>query len=91
VFSQDYDLPSIAEHAEAMWSLGHLPNVGPTPENTPINVSDKLGRMLNELEHAHIYIAEQNKTIARHEDMIAKQNARFARIEAVLLHLKGRD
>jgi hypothetical protein len=64
VFSQDYDLPSIAEHAEAMWSLGHLPNVGPTPENAPINVSDKLGRMLNELEHAHIYIARQQEEIS---------------------------
>ncbi|MDQ2088972.1 hypothetical protein [Marimonas arenosa] len=58
VFSEDFDLPSIAEHAEAMFSLGFLPNVGPTIENAPINVTDKLGRMLNELEHAHIYIAE---------------------------------
>jgi hypothetical protein len=64
VFSDGYALPSIREHAEAMWSLGHLPNVGPTPENAPINVSDKLGRMLNELEHAHIYIAQQDDKIS---------------------------
>jgi hypothetical protein len=64
VFSDAYDLPSIAEHAEAMFTLGHLPNVGPTIENTPINVSDKLGRMLNELEHAHIYIAQLEARLA---------------------------
>ncbi|MDQ2091907.1 hypothetical protein [Marimonas arenosa] len=65
VFSDDYDLPSIAEHTERMFALGHLPNVGPTSENEPINVSDKLGRMLNELEHAHIYIARQQEQMAR--------------------------
>ncbi|MFC6584056.1 hypothetical protein [Sulfitobacter aestuariivivens] len=77
VFSEDYDLPSIAEHAEAMFTLGHLPNVGPTIENTPINVSDKLGRMLNELEHAHIYIAEQENRIAAQEDRIAALEAKL--------------
>ncbi|MDQ2092258.1 hypothetical protein [Marimonas arenosa] len=78
VFSDDYDLPSIAEHAAAMFALGHLPNVGPTPEGEPLNVTDKLGRMLNELEHAHIYIAEQEKRIA-------DQNARIARLEMLVM------
>jgi hypothetical protein len=64
VFTDGYALPSIAEHAEEMFTLGHLPNVGPTPENAPINVSDKLGRMLNELEHAHIFIAQQDAIIS---------------------------
>ena len=60
VFQPDYDLPSIEEHAAEMWANGYLPNVGPTIENEPINVSDKLGRMLNELEKAHIYIDQVN-------------------------------
>jgi len=60
VFSADYQIPSIAQRAELMWANGYLPNVGPTTENGPFKVSDKLGRMLNELEHAHIYIAQLN-------------------------------
>ena len=58
VFESDYSLPSIEDHAAAMWEKKYLPNVGPTIENQPINVSEKLGRMLNELETAHIYIAK---------------------------------
>ncbi|QGX96793.1 hypothetical protein EI983_00005 (plasmid) [Roseovarius faecimaris] len=87
VFSDDYDLPSITEHAEAMWSLGHLPNVGPTVENAPINVSDKLGRMLNELEHAHIYIDHLHTRLADETERNASQQAQIealmARIDAL--------
>ncbi len=91
VFDADYDLPTIEEHAEAMYANRHLPNVGPTVENAPINVSDKLGRMLNELEKAHIYIAdlnEQNKEMAVENDALAAANealnARLDRIEQKL-------
>ena len=76
VFDADYDLPSIAEHQSAMWKNGYLPNVGPTAENAPFNVSDKMGRMLNELEHAHIFIGQQEKRIAVLE---AKLEALLAR------------
>jgi hypothetical protein len=64
VFDKDYDLKSLEEHNQAMWSQGYLPNVGPTAEDGPFNVSDKMGRMLNELEHAHIYIGQLNERIA---------------------------
>ncbi|QGX96741.1 hypothetical protein EI983_00015 (plasmid) [Roseovarius faecimaris] len=87
VFSDEYDLPSIAEHAEAMWSLGHLPNVGPTVENAPINISDKLGRMLNELEHAHIYIAQQQEVIDALEAEKAQLGTEVAEIRAMLTQL----
>lgn len=63
VFTEEYDLPSIAEHNARMWAAGYLPNVGPTLENAPINLSDKVGRMLNELEHAHIYIGQLHERI----------------------------
>ncbi|MEZ5714070.1 MAG: hypothetical protein R3D85_02175 [Paracoccaceae bacterium] len=71
VFEPDYPLPSIADHAAQMRALGYLPNVGPTPEGAPFDLTDKLGRMLNELEHAHLYIAQQDARIARLEAQLA--------------------
>lgn len=72
VFDAEYELPTISDHAAVMWENGYLPNVGPTKENTPINVSDKLGRMLNELEHAHIYIAELHERLETLESKLTK-------------------
>ena len=95
VFSDGYDLPSIADHAAQMFALGHLPNVGPTPEGAPLNVSDKLGRMLNELEHAHIFIARQQEAFALQQAenraqaaLIARQQTTIAAIEARLAALE---
>jgi hypothetical protein len=67
VFDPDYDLPSMDEQAAAMWKNRYLPNVGPTPENGPFNLSTKVGGMLNELEKAHIYIDQLNQRIAKLE------------------------
>jgi hypothetical protein len=72
VFSEDYPLPSIREHAELMFGRGYLPNVGPTLEGSPMNVSDKVERMLNELEHAHIYIVRQQDMI---DDLVDRLDA----------------
>ena len=84
VFGADYDLPSIAEHAARMYALGHLPNVGPTTPGQPINVSDRFGRLLNELEHAHIYIATLNRENAAQRTTISALDARLRKIEARL-------
>ena len=84
VFADDYALPSIADHAADMKRLGHLPNVGPTIEGEPINITDKLGRVLNELEHAHLYIADQEERLAAQGARIAAQDARIARLERLL-------
>ncbi|MEZ5716310.1 MAG: hypothetical protein R3D85_14825 [Paracoccaceae bacterium] len=84
VFAPDYPLPSIADHAARMQALGYLPNVGPTPEGAPLNVTDKLGRMLNELEHAHLYIAQLSRENAEQKALNARLEARLARIEARL-------
>jgi hypothetical protein len=81
VFSEDYDLPSIEEHSEKMFAQGYLPNVGPTIENAPINVSDKLGRMLNELEHAHIYIDTLHRENQSQKKAIAALTARLDALE----------
>lgn len=67
VFDESFDLMPIGERAELMWANGYLPNVGPTVENAPFNLTDKVGRMLNELEHAHIYIAQLHERLERLE------------------------
>jgi len=72
VFDADYDLPTIEEHAEEMFAKKHLPTVGPT-ESGQIDVTQKMLTMLNELEKAHIYIAELNE----------EKKALAARLEAL--------
>lgn len=62
-----YQVPSIEEHAAQMWADKHLPAVGPTGPDAPINVSLKMLRMLNELETAHIYIEQLNTRISELE------------------------
>ncbi|MDQ2092140.1 hypothetical protein [Marimonas arenosa] len=58
VFTEAAIIPA-PDYAARMWGDGHLPHVGPTPEGAPINVSEKLGGMLNALEHAHVFIDQQ--------------------------------
>ncbi|PWV99112.1 hypothetical protein DFR52_104404 [Hoeflea marina] len=64
VFADPSKLPTIEEHARDMWANQYLPAVGPTLAGEPIDVTDKITRMLNELEKAHIYIAELHQRIA---------------------------
>jgi len=75
VFDEDYGLPSIEEHAAQMWELGHLPAVGPTAPDVPMNITEKTGNMLNELEKAHIYIEQLNERLAHLEALLAEQEA----------------
>lgn len=77
VFDSGYELPSISEHAAAMWEKGHLPAVGPTKEGEPFNLTRKTGGILNELEVAHIYIEKLHS-------QIQELNERLARLEAKL-------
>ena len=67
VFDADYALPSIEEHAELMWTNKHLPAVGPTKPLEPVNLTEQMGNMLNELEKAHIYIDQLHKRIDKLE------------------------
>ncbi|WP_425097904.1 hypothetical protein [Tropicibacter sp. S64] len=71
VFDADYPLPTIAEQAEMMFASRHLPNVGPTDEDGPFNVTQKVAGMLNELEKAHIYIAQLEERLASVESRLA--------------------
>ncbi|MCE8008759.1 hypothetical protein [Aestuariivita sp.] len=58
-----YEVPTIEEHAAKMWGNKYLPAVGPT-QNGPVNMNAKMTGMLNELEHAHIFIQQLNERIA---------------------------
>ena len=73
VFAPDYDLMPLERHAALMWEKRHLPNVGPTAESGPMNLSVKMGGMLNELEHAHIYIEQLSKRIEALEAALAEK------------------
>jgi len=88
VFSKDFDLDSIAEHAEKMWSAQSLPAVGPTDEDGQFDIAHMTGGMLNELEKAHIYIAQLEQRLGEQQaDAAAREaalEARLARIEAAL-------
>ncbi len=63
VFDPGFDLPTIGEHAEAMHARRHLPEVGPTQPGMSINVAEKIGGLLNELEKAHLYIQQLNERL----------------------------
>ena len=61
VFEPDFELLSIADHAEYMWSRKHLPAVGAATSEggrSRINVLKHSAGVLEELEIAHIYIHE---------------------------------
>jgi len=99
VFEPDFDLESIEEHATAMWSAGFLPAIGATVPNEPINMTEKMGGVLNELEKAHIYIEQLHQEIAQqkklfHQELaqqkeafhqeLAQQKEQLHRLEALL-------
>ncbi len=76
VFEPDYDMPSIAEHAAAMWANKHLPAVGPgVPDGNggfSVDLGDRAQAQLEELELAHVFIDQLNQQIAELEQRIAE-------------------
>jgi len=85
VFLPSYDVPSIEEHAEYMWENSHLKGVGATPETGPVNISQKVGGILNELEHAHIYIEQLNAELREKSEAISGLQSRLDRLESLIL------
>jgi len=74
VFSSDYNLESIEDHAQRMWEEGHLPAV-PKSKMTDdgqqeVEVGSYRKGMLEELEKAHIYIEQLNVRIIKLEKII---------------------
>lgn len=85
VFLPEYDLPTIEDHADEMFANSYLPAVGPTPdEGTRFNLSEKTTGMLNELEKAHIYIAQLNDRLKDKEATVDELTARLEALEAAL-------
>ena len=89
VFAPDFEVPSIEEHAAQMWTKGYLPAIGPTLPQEPMNLTEKTGGILNELEHAHIYIEQLHKRMLVQQETIEQQQklmetllARLAALEA---------
>ena len=74
VFADDYELPSISDHADYMLSNRHLMHVGPTAESGPFNLSEKVGGMLSELEYAHLYIYQ----LHQRQEALEQELARLA-------------
>jgi len=81
VFDADFPRLSVSDHAALTWEQGHLPAVGPTLPGAPMNLSEKMGGILNELEHAHIYIEELNDRLAAQEALNARLIARLDALE----------
>ncbi|KRS17853.1 hypothetical protein [Roseovarius indicus] len=87
VFDAEFERLSVTDHAALMWDKGHLPAVGPTLPGEAFNVTEKMGAMLNELEHAHIYIEELHAELgaqkAEKSEMQAQIAALTARLDAL--------
>ena len=90
VFDAEFARLSMADHAALMWDKGHLPAVGPTLPGAPMNVSEKMGAMLNELEHAHIYIEELHTRLAAQEEQRQAQETVNAALSAQVAALAAR-
>jgi len=86
VFDPSFERLSVTEHAALMWEKGHLPAIGPTIPGAPINLSERIGTLTNELEHAHIYIETLHGKIERLEDETARIDAQ----EQVIARLTAR-
>ena len=66
VFTNDYQLESIEEHAAFMWKNKHLPalqSAGEIERAGGYDISLRREQMLEELEKAHIYIEQLNNDI----------------------------
>jgi hypothetical protein len=76
VFEPFYSLESIEEHAAYMMENKHLPAVGAGTYNEAgqpiITLGDRSQGMLEELEKAHLYIAQLNERIAELEKALNK-------------------
>lgn len=62
VFEPDFEIPSIEEQKDFMFSRKYLPAVGSTLEGEPMDLTRKVEGILHELEKAHIYISQLKST-----------------------------
>jgi hypothetical protein len=85
VFSPDYELESIEEHAEFMWKNKHLRAVPKAKVDNQGNEIIEIGShrkgILEELEKAHIYIDQLHQHIKTLEERLGKLEARLDELE----------
>jgi hypothetical protein len=76
VFSPEYKLESIEEHAEKMWREKHLPAVAAKKVDQDgqelVDIGAHQREILEELEKAHVYIQQLNERIGRLEEQLEK-------------------
>jgi hypothetical protein len=90
VFSPGFEIEPIEEHAAKMWEQSHLPAVGPTSPSESLNVSEKVGGLINELEKAHIYIERLNEKGRQQKAALAEKDQRLAEVERRLAGITER-
>jgi len=92
VFAPGFALPSIAEHAAQMRAARHLPKVGPAQVEDGHGLLD-LGAMSNgmleELEYAHLYIAELDGTVRQLQAQLAERDAQMGRMHEEIEAIKA--
>ena len=89
VFSPATKVESIVEHAASMWESSYLPAVGATASTEPMNLSEKMGGVINELEKAHIYIERLHERLQTAQDEEGSKDVRIATLEQRLARLES--
>lgn len=82
VFQPAFQLESIEEHAAFMWDNGNLKGVGPTNEDGPINITQKTGGLINELEKSHIYIDQLNERLKQLNTFVQDKATQLAQVQS---------
>lgn len=79
VFAPDYELESIEDHAAFMWSRKHLPAIPARRVDEEglemVDVGAHRRGLVEELEKAHIYIAQLHERLERLEAALAETDA----------------
>jgi hypothetical protein len=92
VFAPGFALPSIADHAAQMRRDRHLPKVGRARVEDGRGIID-LGAlshgMLEELEYAHLYIAQLDGTVQELRGDLAERDDQLARMRAEIDAIKA--
>ena len=78
VFENNYELETIEDHANSMWTNKHLPalkSAAQIQSEGKFNLNERREQMLEELEKAHIYIEQLNNEIKliKSENEVLKQ------------------
>ena len=88
VFENNYNLESIEEHAEYMWSNKHLKAVPKASKDKDgyevVNVGSHRRGIVEELEKAHIYIDQLNDINKKQDDYIKTLEERLSKLEELL-------